>query len=188
MYEYTWVKPGDQRSISDVVDVVMTVSESDPFIGFSTDPGADAAGALEKKLTDGLNSGQMHLLLINHDVDQAIGCVALNQLFSFQNRHIADLAIGAVRPTHRGRGVVTSAFREIVRRCAGLGVEHLRLEVHEDVPAEKLWRNYGFEEYGRFVDYARVDGDSYTGIYLAQSVDQLNANILDRSIPAAGPE
>ena len=43
--------------------------------------------------------------------------------------------------------------------------------------AEKVWRQFGFSEYGRLPDYGRVAGESYAGVYLAQTVAHLKTHI-----------
>jgi hypothetical protein len=181
MYEYNWVDADDRRSIRRVVDLLLEVSKSDPFIGYPSEPEIEDITFLSKHLTGGLNSGTMHVLLIDHDVDGAVGSAALVQGNLVANRHTGYLGNAVVRPAHRASGLVTGSFREIIGRSAQLGIEHLRLDVYEGIPAEKLWSSYGFEEYGRLNDFGRVDGDSYPVVYMAQSVAQLNANIANRT-------
>ncbi len=178
MYEYAWARPDDDQ-LDRIVALVHRVSQRDPFIGLP--PGADP-GQLDKlreRLAGGLRSGGSHILTVTAPDGSVVGCVVLNRALTPNQRHIAELTTGAVDPEHRGQKLVTRAFAEVVRRCEEHGVELLRLDVREGIKAEKLWRSYGFAEYGRLDDYGRVDGVSYAGIYLAQPVQALKARVMN---------
>jgi hypothetical protein len=64
------------------------------------------------------------------------------------------------------------AARDLGQRHAGLELEVQQLgdvmilDVRSDGKAEKLWRRFGFQEYGRMEDYARVRRRIITGYYL----------------------
>ncbi|MGK5730421.1 GNAT family N-acetyltransferase [Streptomyces sp. URMC 124] len=172
MYSYQWIETAEDLP-GDVPGLVSEVSRTDPFIGLPPDPAGDQVQQLVTTLTAGLGSGRKHLLVIRTESGASVGCVAMTRPATANQRHIAELTTGAVHPEHRGRGIVPAALCEIARRAEEVGIELLRLDVREGIPAEKVWRRFGFAEYGRLPDYGRVDGESYAGVYLAQRVAQL---------------
>jgi ribosomal protein S18 acetylase RimI-like enzyme len=184
-YEFTWLTQADQRSIAEVIDLIETVSATDPFIGLPTRPSTEDITQLSAKLVGGLASGQTHLLAVRDSGGRVVGCVAMNRALTANQRHIGELTTGAVHPDCRGRGVVTVSFAEIVRRCEQVGIELLKLDVRAGIKAEQLWRSYGFEEYGRLADYGRIGDESYAGIYMVQPVGRLKNMILNREVVRA---
>jgi ribosomal protein S18 acetylase RimI-like enzyme len=176
MYSYQWID--DPAGLPpDITDLVVTVSRSDPFVGLPPDPTAEQSGELTERLASALGSGRGHLLAIRSASGAAAGCVVMTVAATPNQAHIAELTVGAIHPDHRGQSIVGEAFAEIARRSEKLGVELLRLDVREGIPAEKVWRWYGFTEYGRLPDYGRAGGESYAGVYLAQSVRDLSARV-----------
>ncbi|WP_406269479.1 GNAT family N-acetyltransferase [Streptomyces sp. NBC_00191] len=172
MHSYQWIDSADDLT-DDIPALVVEISRTDPFIGLPPDPTENDVRELTARLRLGITSGRTHLLTIRAEDGTAVGCVALTQPPTANQRHIAELTTGAVHPEHRGRGLVSRAFAEIARRCEQRGIELLRLDVREGIPAERVWRQFGFTEYGRLPDYGRVGAESYAGIYLAQPVAQL---------------
>ncbi|MFI1221121.1 MULTISPECIES: GNAT family N-acetyltransferase [unclassified Streptomyces] len=172
MYSYQWIDAADDLT-EDVPALVVEVSRTDPFIGLPPDPAEEDVRELTARLRSGIASGRTHLLTIRTEAGRTIGCVALSQPPTKNQGHIAELTTGAIHPEHRGGGLVSRAFAEVGRRCQQRGIELLRLDVREGIPAERIWRQFGFTEYGRLPDYGRVGAESYAGIYLAQPVAQL---------------
>lgn len=185
MFTYAWLTRADERGVAEIVDLVATVSATEPFVGLPAKPTAEETALLRAKLLGGLNSKQTHLLAVRDAESRTVGCVAMNRPATANQRHIGELTTGAVHPDYRNQRMVYRVFAEIVRRCQQVGIEVLRLDVREGVPAERLWRFYGFEEYGRLADYGRADGKSYTGIYLAQTVDRLEKRVAEREVAHA---
>jgi ribosomal protein S18 acetylase RimI-like enzyme len=74
--------------------------------------------------------------------DHAVGFLAWQD--ESMELHITDLY---VRPDHRRRGVGRSLVEATIRDSA----RSMRLEVAEDNPAQRLYRNYGFVETGNLV-------------------------------------
>ncbi len=177
MYTYEWVGPSEGLP-EDVPRLIAEVSGDDPFIGLPSRPSDADLAALTARLAAGLRSSATDLLVIRDAARTAVGCVAMTRAPTANQRHIAELTTGAVHPAHRGRGIVRDAFAGIVRRCEAVGIELLRLDVRADIPAEKVWRQMGFAEYGRLADYGRAGGESYQGVYLAQSVTDLRSRVI----------
>lgn len=179
MYRQTWLSPDDEVTLRDILRLVVLVSRNEPFVGIPSGS-SDAATTLADRLTAGLRSGTTHVLAVRDSADDVVACVAMTRPPTGNQHHIAELTTGAVHPAHRGRGLVTTTFRHVVARCEQLGIDLLRLDVREGIRAEKLWRAYGFEVYGRLADYGRIDGDSYAGLYMAQPVAELRTRIGDK--------
>lgn len=183
MYQYVWlnatgsVSESGLRDIGEVVDLVVHVSRSDPYVGLPPESSAAEVQALRARLQSVLASGRAHVLVIRDEQGEAIGCAVLTCSATPNQRHIAELTTGVIHPAHRGRGVVTRAFTEIGEQCRLLGVELLRLDVRAGIPAERVWRQFGFQEYGRLADYGRVNDIPYSGVFLAQPVEELIARI-----------
>lgn len=183
MYQYVWLSALDSasesglRDIGQVVDLVVQVSQFDPYVGLPPESSAADVEALRTRLQSVLASGRAHVLVVRDEQGEAIGCVVLARSATQNQRHIAELTTGVIHPAHRGRGVVTRAFTEIGELCRQLGVELLRLDVRAGIPAELVWRWYGFQEYGRLADYGRIDGTRYSGVFLAQPVEELITRI-----------
>lgn len=183
MYQYVWLSAMESasenglRDIGQVVDLVVQVSRSDPYVGLPPESSAADVQALRARLQSVLTSGRAHVLVIRDEQEEAIGCAVLTRSATPNQQHIAELTTGVIHPAHRGRGVVTRAFTEIGELCRLLGVELLRLDVRAGIPAERVWRQYGFQEYGRLADYGRIDDTPYSGVFLAQPVEDLIARI-----------
>ncbi len=183
MYKYVWLSATGStsesglRDIGQVVDLVVQVSQSDPYVGLPPESSAADVEALRARLSSVLASGHAHVLIIRDEQEEAIGCAVLARSATQNQRHIAELTTGVIHPAHRGRGVATQAFTEIGERCRQLGVELLRLDVRAGIPAERVWRQYGFQEYGRLADYGRIDGTRYPGVFMAQPVEELIARL-----------
>jgi len=184
-YKFIWLTAEDKQDVTHVVDLIEQVSVTEPFIGLPTAPNPADIARLTGKLLDGLASGQTHLLAVRDPNGTTVGCVAVNRPSTANQRHIGELVAGAVHPDYRGRKVVTGAFAAVVRHCEQIGIDLLRLDVREGIRAERIWRSYGFEEYGRLADYGRVGNEKYTGIYLAQPVARLRSTIVNREVAHA---
>jgi ribosomal protein S18 acetylase RimI-like enzyme len=183
VYQYVWLSAPEsasesgRRGIEQVADLVVQVSQADPYVGLPPESSADDVEALRTRLQSVLASGRAHVLVIRDEPGEAVGCVVLARSATPNQAHIAELTTGVIHPAHRGRGVVSRAFTEIAELCRQVGVELLRLDVRAGIPAERLWRRYGFQEYGRLADYGRIDGTPYSGVFLAQPVEELIARI-----------
>ena len=191
MYQYAWLGAMDGapesrlQDIRQVADLVVQVSRSDPNVGLPPDSSAADVEALRMRLLSVLASGRAHVLVVRDERGEPIACVVLARSATQNQRHIAELTTGVVHPAHRGRGVVTGAFAEIGKLCHRLGVELLRLDVRAGIPAERIWRQYGFKEYGRLADYGRINGTRYSGVFLAQPVEDLIAGLSSPSSSAS---
>lgn len=65
-----------------------------------------------------------------------------------------DISNVAVKPEHRRLHLGSELIRELLHRAEDLGIEHISLEVRENnIPAQKLYSNFGFEPVGLRKNY-----------------------------------
>jgi ribosomal protein S18 acetylase RimI-like enzyme len=129
-------------------------------------------GALRRRVID----GEAHVLLgRSAGTPVMMAVLSLNEMHNC--RHRAELSKGIVHPSFRGTRLVELALGKIVERAELLGVEQLVLDVREDSRAHRLWKRFGFATYGVLEDYARLDGTSWRGHSMVQSVASLRARL-----------
>lgn len=75
----------------------------------------------------------------------------------------ANLRVICVAPGWHGRGIGGNILREIVHHYAGKGCSNVRLHVHVDNPAQKLYYDYGFRVYDSEPNYY---GDGETALMM----------------------
>lgn len=75
----------------------------------------------------------------------------------------ANLRVICVAPGWHGRGIGGNILREIVHHYAGKGCSGVRLHVHVDNPAQKLYYDYGFRVYEQERNYY---GDGETALMM----------------------
>ncbi len=103
----------------------------------------------EKRLAEYAEAA--HLPLVAIDNDAIIGLVLLK---SFPNhirrKHQASLALLAVRPTHRKRGVGRALVNACVRACEDwLNVRRIEVAIDDDsAPLAKFYESFGFRSEG----------------------------------------
>lgn len=96
---------------------------------------------------------------------EIIGTLGINPFPQVRRRHAATLGM-AIRDDWQGKGVGTKLVQAAVDLADNwLNISRLELEVyHDNEPAIKLYKKFGFVIEGRFVKYAFRDGefvDSY---------------------------
>ncbi|GGK34293.1 GNAT family N-acetyltransferase [Nocardia camponoti] len=173
-YKPIWLSDSHKVYVDQIVDMVVETSKSEPFIGVSSEPSQSDIHMLRGRLIQGLSSDRSGVLAVLWG-STIVGAVCMNRSATANQAHIAELTTGVVDKAHRKRGVVAVAFRGIVDRCSEEGIDILRLDVREGTDSERIWRRFGFMEYGRLEDYGRCNEERYTGVYLAQSVRSLNS-------------
>ena len=87
--------------------------------------------------------------LVAEDGQHVIGTCSVNPKGDHrEDRHVGTLGI-SVHPDQRGRGAGTALLTEALRRCRGR-FELVQLSVIErNERAQKMYRRFGFEPYGR---------------------------------------
>jgi hypothetical protein len=171
---FEWPSTVDDFLAAQIVELMRETTLDTPIIGFGTTISDDQARRYMEELKGNLAAGKLHLLLAIANSSRLIGTCVLRRNLNPNNRHIADLAKGMISTPYRGGGLVlASAFLEIGKLCERESVELLTLDVRAGTRAHKVWERFGFETYGVLADYARVDGESIAGHFMAQSVRKL---------------
>lgn len=90
------------------------------------------------------------------------------------SRHLAEVSKAIIDPKWRGRGIVKRVLRELITKAREVGIGAFVLDVREGTRAAQLWQLLGFRVYGRLDDYARYDNHSYSGLYMAATITDLD--------------
>ena len=179
LVNYAWPSSIDHALAEGIVHLMRQTTQAAPFIGFDTTIDDDQAGRYIEELKANHASGKCHLLAISVNHDRLIAKCVLRRNLNPNNRHIADLSKGMITEKYRGGLVLAAAFVEISRFCDAQGIELLTLDVRAGTHAERAWERFGFRTYGVLEDYARVEGRSIAGRFMAQPVANLRATALD---------
>lgn len=90
------------------------------------------------------------------------------------SRHLAEISKAIIDPRWRGRGIVKRVLREVITKAREVGIGAFVLDVREGTRAAELWQLLGFRVYGRLDDYARYENHSYSGLYMAATLTELD--------------
>lgn len=140
-------------------------------LGFSAAMTDEQIRVFAETLQRRIDQGSTHMLLGTCAATGAAAfLVVLTQNTMPNCQHIAELSKGVVHPGFRGRGAVKIAFGELVKKARLIGVEKFVLDVREGTRAHDLWKALGFASFGVLDDYARIEGKTYRGHYMEQTV------------------
>lgn len=177
---HQWVSEFSARTDADIVHLIDCAVADGGTLGYAAPLSPREAATLLMDLRQGVSSGRTHVLLGRVGKSPAfLGVLTISPMANC--RHRAELTKGVVHPELRGRRFVQLALREVVLLAERLGVEQLVLDVREGSRAHSLWGQFGFESYGVLADYARIDGVSHRGHYMAQSVASLRKRLMGTS-------
>ena len=102
-----------------------------------------------RQVADALLTGRCHYLLIGNDgVAPCEGEAAAGFCLSRFVFDEEELLLFAVSPQHRRAGLGTLLLRQLGIDAAARGAHRLFLEMRHGNPAERLYRNFGFEPVG----------------------------------------
>jgi hypothetical protein len=175
---YAWPSRTDPLLESQMIALLRETSAASPVIGFGPAISDAEAATYIEELRANLAAGKWRLLTIRNRDAALIGLCTLRRNFNPNNRHLADLCKGMIAEKYRGGIVLPAGLYEIALQCEVDGVEVLTLDVRVDAPARTVWEKSGFIAYGRLEDYSRVNGQTFNGLFMAQSVSQLKARTL----------
>ncbi|WP_217333079.1 GNAT family N-acetyltransferase [Rhodanobacter sp. C05] len=180
--QFFWPTSIDPSTGAGIVALYNDAIQHTDVIGYRQALNDDEGQALVADLEDSLRRGGLALFVIR-DGDDFIGMALLASSEMPNCRHIANLSKGIIRSDYQKRGLVRGAFLNICDYCDAHGYSLITLDVRENSRPHQLWQGLGFTEYGRLVDYARVDGIAHPGVYMQQSSASLRAR-LSASSPA----
>jgi hypothetical protein len=176
---YEWPSAIDEALAEGIVHLMRQTTQATPIIGFDTTISDEQAERYIEELKVNLASGKCHVLAISTNNDGLIAKCVLRRNLNPNNRHIADLSKGMISEKYRGGLVLAAAFVEIARLCDMERIDLLTLDVREGTHAQRAWERFGFRTYGVLEDYARVEGQSIAGRFMAQSVANLRTRAED---------
>ncbi len=172
-----WNPPLDAEAACAIVALVNATVVDGGTLGHS-EPMSDAAARyFISRLAHRIDENEVHLLL-GRCAGDPVFMVMLSQSPMPNCRHTAEITKAAIHPRWRGRGLLQKGMLALIDRASALGVEQFVLDVREGSRAHLLWQRFGFVSYGVLDDYARVDGRSFRGHYMAQPLDVLRARLV----------
>ncbi|MBL4795004.1 MAG: hypothetical protein JKY24_05790 [Pseudomonadales bacterium] len=172
---YQWHQFIDDEMVSSITDLMQHISKDTPIIGFSKDISKSAIFRYIDDLNEKLMANRNRLVTFNSERFGIIGLCTLVLNSNPNNRHIADLAKGMINPSHRGSGVLAGAFYEICIQCKKDNVDLVTLDVRANSAAQIIWQRFGFAIYGTLPDYARQNGQSFSGHFMHTPVSELKS-------------
>ncbi|CAN0620811.1 putative acetyltransferase, GNAT family [Burkholderia multivorans] len=174
--KFEWPSSLSRQDMSDLVDLMNTVSTRETTLGFY-EPIAEATGlAMMEALDADIRGGALNLLIARDAPgERIVGMLILARQTLPARRHIVEMKRCVIEPAYRGR-FVPDGWRLALERVQEMGCDMIVIDVRSDGKAEQLWRRLGFVEYGRLDDYARVNGRVITGYFLRAYVKDVLAH------------
>jgi [ribosomal protein S18]-alanine N-acetyltransferase len=132
----------------DPVDAVMSVMEAafDPAFGEAWN---------RRQVTDSLVFANTHLQIAGDPPENVQGFLLSRNAVDEE-----ELLLIAVHPRHRGKGVGEKLMQRFIEAARDRRVRRVFLEMRAGNPAERLYRQFGFEQIGLRKDYYRRAKDS----------------------------
>ncbi len=175
-FTFRWLDKLNQVDGSMVIELFNSVIMTETVIGFTEQIEALEGESIIQTLNLDLSLNRIKLLLMTqHGNAAAMVIYKTNQQPNC--KHMVDLSKGIIHPTYRGANLLREAFLEISAQCTRDGVDLITLDVRKNSRPHMLWSKLGFKQYGELVDYARVNGESCSGIYMYQTISDLIANV-----------
>ena len=160
----------DQQQLLELMNCVLAKETTIGFPG----PLAPAQGrAVIAGFAEAVACGDKHVLLFRTGEGRIIGQVTLTPNKLPNCCHLGEISRTFVHPDYRGLAVVRLGMQRVLDKCESLGIEKLHLDVRAGTRVHQLWQLLGFQEYGRLEDYARVNGEQFTGAFMTQTIAAL---------------
>ena len=161
---YEWPTELSETDMREMLDLMNAVATRERTLGFFEPIDAEQGLALMRAFEADLRRGTVQVLAVRTDEGRIVGMVTLARAPLPARRHVVDMRRCVVAPEYRGQFLL-SGWEHALRKALEMGCDLITLEVRDDGPA-KLWRQLGFQEYGRLPDYARNEGKPVTGHFM----------------------
>lgn len=151
---------------NDPVDHIMEVMDAafDPVWGEAWN---------RRQVSDALIMPNTYAIIVDCDGKADAECEAEPAGF-VMTRHAPgeeELLLIAVKPEHRGRGLGRALLSRLASEALERGAERIFLEMRSNNPAERLYREFGFEPIGRRNNYyLMADGNRMDAITFGLSI------------------
>lgn len=142
------------------------------ILAVSTEPTAFLATAEEiKNLNDeywktfAQKFGQtLHVFFVfDSESGTAIGKIGLSPQHNQKNKHVAQVYYTYVMPEYRHRGIAEELMESLIVKARELKLELITLDLYDSQTAAfKLYKKFGFIEYGRISNFFNVTTDDGT--------------------------
>lgn len=175
--EYTWPTSINAAIGAGIVSLYNDAIKHTDVIGYQTALDEAQGRALIATIQGELHRKETALMLIR-DGDQCVGMVLLSSSDMPNCRHIASLSKGIIRSDYQKLGLVRGIFLSVCDYCDVNHHSLILMDVRENSFPHKLWQRFGFTEYGRLADYARINGVSHPGVYMQQTTTALRARLM----------
>lgn len=154
---YRKAVPEDAR---DLLEYLKTVGGETGNLTFGAEGLPFTTQEEEKYLSD-LQNDPYSLMLLAMDGEHIVGNAAINGSGRPRIAHHRELAI-SVRESHWGHGIASSLMERLIQFCRDTNVEVIHLQVRSDnLRAKALYRKFGFEAYGTFKKFFKINGDYF---------------------------
>ena len=120
-----------------------------------------------------LKNNSLELIFIFDD-HKLIGTVSLKYFRGSSKSHICEIHKGIIKKENRGINVLKKIFQAIEIQALKNNISKIILDVRENSRAHKMWKYIGFTEYGKLLDYSRIDNMTYSGCFMEISLDTLS--------------
>ncbi len=180
-----WLNDIDTTRARQLLHVMNRVLADETTIGFPGPVDEEKGMTMMRQLGEDVVAGRRHVLVAEKS-GTIVGQLILTPNPLPNCSHIVELSRGIIDPSMRGGGLALRAFQEITKKCDELGRELICLDVREGTLAAMWWRHFGFQPFGSLRDYARVNGKSYTGLYMTQTNQALKnrlAQMAENALP-----
>lgn len=116
---------------------------------------------------------QKRPLLVHEDKGRVIGWVSFQ---SFYGRpaydHTAEISI-YISPEHRGKGLGRLLLAEALKTTETLSIKNVICFIFShNTPSIKLFKSFGFEEWGKLPNVAEMDGKEYSLSIIGKRVNE----------------
>lgn len=159
---YREARPEDACALLDYLKTVG--GESDNLTFGAT--GLPLSEEQAKKFLSNLQTSPHSRMLLAFDRNAIVGNASIDGNGNPRFRHRCNLAI-AVRKDHWGQGIGSSLMQRQIDFARETGAEVISLEVRSDNHrAIALYRKFGFEKFGTFRNFFKIDGMYFDADYM----------------------
>lgn len=158
----------------EVLSLMNLILENEDSAGFPEPLSWDDGMSLMMRISDELRFGSKRLLLARERTTNAIvGQILLIPSQLPACKHLGEIAYVFVHPKYSETQLLEQGFKEVLLESQRLKIDILNVEARADSAMYRLWQQFGFETVACVNDFARIEGLSFDGCYMRQTVKVL---------------